>query len=319
MPKRDLPLRILTCGHSLQAERQRRFYRYLASLGHEVKLLTPDFGTRVRGLQEIVDEFNPSHIRVEDEKDGIAIQVTQLHTKARLILFSWENLPHMQTLSNKVLGAYDLIIPGCPGSHRLLTSRGLKNVYEGFIPQVPIDETLFKPMPEIEKAHDLIYVGGRTVNKGIDLIEKTVRELDLSILWVGKKRGFDILPYEGFPTYGDDAGFVPYKELSKYYNQAKILVIASRDTPIWIEQWVFAIQEALLCGLPVIASDAGEIPEVWGNCPSVRIVPQGFYAELKEAISESLRDWEPNLEGREFVIKHYSREVIANKLLKAFS
>jgi len=281
-------------------------------------MLTPDFGTRVRGFQQIVDEFQPAIIRVEDEKDGIAIQVTQLHTKARLILFSWENLPHMQTLSNKVLGAYDLIIPGCPGSHRLLTSRGLKNVYEGFIPQVPVDETLFKPMPEIEKAHDLIYVGGRTVNKGIDLIEKTVRELDLSILWVGKKRGFDILPYEGFPKYGDDVGFVDYAKLPEYFNRGRVLVMPEIDTPAWVPQFGFVIGEALSCGLSCVISDAGDNVENWGEAPGVRIVPQGFNAELKEAISESVKDWKPNLEGREFVQKNYSMEVIANELIQAF-
>ena len=282
-------------------------------------LLTPNFGTRIRGFLDFVKSFKPSIVYCNDELDGSVYQAVQAKRElgVRIALFHWELLKHMKRLSIKVLNEFDLHICGCSGALKLLEHMGIKNVYEKPVPQVGINVNLFKPLGGI-RTRDLIYAGGRTVNKGIHFTEKTARELGLSILWVGKQRPFDILPYEGFPSYGDDVGFIEYEQLPLYFNRAKVLVMPEIDTPAWVPQFGFVIGEALSCGLRCVISDAGDNIENWGEAPGVRIVPQGFIPELKEAILSSLKDWEPNLAGRRYIIERYSCEVIANELIKAF-
>ena len=282
-------------------------------------MLTPDFGTRIRGFLDIVKEFRPDVVYVQDEADGVVFQVLQTRKELdfKTMLFSWQNLAHMQALSEGTLNSYDLIIAGCPNAKRVLEAKGATNVYDKVIPQVGIDASLFRPMNS-DRTRDLIYAGGRTVNKGIHFTEKIARELGLSILWVGKQRSFDILPYEGFPSYGDDLEFVEYEDLPSAYSKAKVLVMPEIDTPAWVPQFGFVIGEALSCGLRCVISDAGDNVENWGEAPGVKIVPQGFIPELKEAILSNLKDWEPNLAGRRYIVERYSCEVIANELIKAF-
>jgi L-malate glycosyltransferase len=46
------------------------------------------------------------------------------------------------------------------------------------------------------------------------------------------------------------------------YAQLDVLVLPSRTTPTWKEQFGRVIVEALWCNVPVVGSDSGEIPHV---------------------------------------------------------
>ena len=83
-------------------------------------------------------------------------------------------------------------------------------------------------------------------------------------------------------------GFIENTELNKYYRLADVFVISSVATIMWEEQFGFVVAEAMGCGLPVIATNCGALPEVVGNAG--RIYPQGNYRELAKHLYEILRD-----------------------------
>jgi glycosyltransferase involved in cell wall biosynthesis len=66
-------------------------------------------------------------------------------------------------------------------------------------------------------------------------------------------------------------------------NALDVLVLPSRTTPRWKEQFGRVIIEALACATPVIGSDSGAIPEVIGEAGLV--FPEGNALALANAIN----------------------------------
>jgi glycosyltransferase involved in cell wall biosynthesis len=66
------------------------------------------------------------------------------------------------------------------------------------------------------------------------------------------------------------------------YRSFDVLVLPSLTTPRWKEQFGRALAEAMLCEVPTIGSDSGEIPHVIGDAGL--IVPEGDSAALATAL-----------------------------------
>lgn len=79
----------------------------------------------------------------------------------------------------------------------------------------------------------------------------------------------------------------PMKELPEAMNAMDVLLLPSRTTRTWKEQFGRVIIEAQACGVPVIGSDSGGIPEVVGE--GGLIVPEQNPQALAAAITK-LRD-----------------------------
>ena len=58
---------------------------------------------------------------------------------------------------------------------------------------------------------------------------------------------------------------VPYSDIHQVYQFADLFFLPSRTTPTWEEQYGMALIEAMACGLPILATDSGAIPEVVGQ------------------------------------------------------
>ena len=59
------------------------------------------------------------------------------------------------------------------------------------------------------------------------------------------------------------------------YREMDVLVLPSRTTPTWAEQFGKVLCEALLCGTPVIGSSSGEIPWVVTTTGGGLVYPEG--------------------------------------------
>jgi glycosyltransferase involved in cell wall biosynthesis len=108
-------------------------------------------------------------------------------------------------------------------------------------------------------------------------------------------------------------GRVPLAEISRLLLRSSVLAL-----PTWREpQGVNAI-EALMHGIPVVATDVGALPEMIADRATGRIVPPGDAAALAAALTELLSD--PALcrrygeAARESTPARYSSEAVSRKM-----
>jgi glycosyltransferase involved in cell wall biosynthesis len=82
---------------------------------------------------------------------------------------------------------------------------------------------------------------------------------------------------------------LPHERMPDAYAEMDVLVLPSRTTTTWAEQFGRVLVEALWCGVPVIGSDSGEIPWVIGETGGGRLFPEGNQQALA-AVLQELRD-----------------------------
>jgi glycosyltransferase involved in cell wall biosynthesis len=82
---------------------------------------------------------------------------------------------------------------------------------------------------------------------------------------------------------------VKHQDMAAAYAGFDVLVLPSRTTSTWSEQFGRALVEAQWCGVPVVGSDSGEIPWVIGTLGGGVVVPEGDVASLREVLIR-LRD-----------------------------
>lgn len=75
---------------------------------------------------------------------------------------------------------------------------------------------------------------------------------------------------------------VPYAEMNAVYNTADIFVAPSKPTPTYEEQYCTALLEAQACGLPIVTTRSGGIPENIGDA-GIMVEP-GDVAAIATAI-----------------------------------
>jgi glycosyltransferase involved in cell wall biosynthesis len=99
-------------------------------------------------------------------------------------------------------------------------------------------------------------------------------------------------------------GWVPNAALPDYYRAAAISVIPSLE-----EGFGIPAAEAMGCEVPVVASDAGGLPEVVEHGVTGLVVPRGDSAALADAIGTLLADPDKRkrmgLAGRERALRHF--------------
>jgi glycosyltransferase involved in cell wall biosynthesis len=79
-----------------------------------------------------------------------------------------------------------------------------------------------------------------------------------------------------------------HSRMPEAYDEMDVLVLPSRSTPGWSEQFGRVLVEALSCGVPIVGSDSGEIPWVVQTTGGGRVFREGD-TEEPGAILEGLR------------------------------
>jgi len=107
-------------------------------------------------------------------------------------------------------------------------------------------------------------------------------------------------------------------ELPGVYRSMDVLVLPSRTTATWAEQFGKVLCEALLCGTPVIGSSSGEIPWVIETTAGGLVYPEGDVGALAAVLADVHRDDRARAElaahGCEGVWAHFAPRVAAREL-----
>jgi len=120
------------------------------------------------------------------------------------------------------------------------------------------------------------------------------------------------------PTLRERVTFVgTVTDMPKFWATCDIAVVASSR---WLESFSMAAVEAMACGLPVIASAAGALPEICGDqCGT--LVPAGDVAALTTALTSYIADPARRLvdgvAGRARAERHFDIEHMVDQYLDA--
>jgi glycosyltransferase involved in cell wall biosynthesis len=293
----------------------------------------PRFGLR---------QFKPDLIYCEHEQESLlaletAIMRNLFAPGAPLVLYSWQNLLrprrwYVRAVSDFTLRAAQYVFCASEEGIEVLRRQG----YRGggrVIQQMGLDTRMFYPKPAEQLRARLRLQGfvvgfiGRLVpEKGIDTLLYAAKQAHTSgsIVLIGagpEKERLQILARDlGLVNRCVFMDTIPHDELVDYINALNLLVLPSRTTTQWKEQFGRVLTEAMACKVNVAGSDSGAIPEVIGD-PKC-IFPEGDAAKLSAIIDELAA----NLglcralaeHGYQRVLEHYTVERLAEKTLEAW-
>lgn len=127
------------------------------------------------------------------------------------------------------------------------------------IPAIYIDLETFKPT-DIPKQYDLIFVGRLAKNKGLNLFLEVVRLTGLTALIVGDGPLLRSakLKTKNWKLKTDFVGFAKdTTEVARHINESRLLLMTSYN-----EGGPRVVGEALACGVPVVATPVGIVPDI---------------------------------------------------------
>lgn len=301
-------------------------------------------------LIPLLRQFKPDIIQVEQGSKALAyaefITLNKLlGLKAKNVFFTWWNLPYTLKFPVSLLESYNLnntdgIVVGNKDGVEVLRERGYKGSMV-IMPQLGVDESLFKPQSQPELAKQLKiqksdfvvgFVGRFVEEKGLlTLVEALagLAEKPWKLLLLGRgplqSTLLEMAAEKGMKEKLILVESVPHDRVYQYINLMHALVLPSQTTyqfktltaAGWKEQFGHVLIEAMACQVPAIGSDSGEIPNVIGEAGLV--FPEGNVAELQKCLMQLMEN--PELKDRlaklgyQKAMNQYTNKALAKQLL----
>ncbi|MBE2238305.1 MAG: glycosyltransferase family 4 protein [Caldilineaceae bacterium] len=286
--------------------------------------------------------FRPHLIYCEHEQESLmALEASIMRSLfcpgAPLILYSWQNILRKRNIfvrmvSDATLRAAQHIF--CASSEGIEVLRQQGYIHGAtVVQQMGTDTSLFHPMPghtlraQLGLTGMVIgYIGRLAPEKGVDTLLQAATEISTpyQILLIGsgseKQRLQALAETYGIAQHCLWLDALPYEQVPHYLNVLDVLVLPSRTTPNWKEQFGRVLIEAMACKAPVVGSDSGAIPEVIGDAGC--IFPEGNSRRLAEVLKLLFEQPELRLQlgeaGFKRVQAHYTVERLAAKTLSAW-
>ncbi|WP_376792589.1 glycosyltransferase [Thermoflexus sp.] len=274
----------------------------------------------------------PHIIHAEEEPDSLAaLQIVLARRlfapRAKLILHTWQNVNrpkrwYVWWVTRISLQEADAILCANQEAIWVLREMGYGGPAE-VIPPIGVDTRVFRPLERrLDPATFRVAYAGRFVpEKGLNTLLEAVARLGSGVeLWLigdGPQRTALQALARGLGI-SDRVRWIPPvspEQMPELLAQVNVVVLPSRTTPVWKEQFGRILVEAMACGVPVVGSDSGAIPEVIGDAGL--IFPEGDAVALAERL-RSLRESHELChklaeQGHKRVASLYRSEVVAER------
>ncbi len=264
-----------------------------------------------RALTRALSAFRPHIIQIEEEPHSLAmaqvlLALSALPRSIRLVSFTWRNVeerypPPFSLVERWADRRVDRVIVGNEDARRLVLARGVPPERVVKIPQLGVDLATFHPRARSleepggpERPLHVGYIGRLAPEKGVDTLLRAVRDTNPAICLTvrgagpGRDRLVALAAELGLMEKVNFLPGVPHDEVAALMQEFDVLVLPSRTTANWKEQFGHVLIEAMACGVPVIGSDSGAIPEVIGDAGL--IFPEDDAAALAGLLRRLLTD-----------------------------
>jgi len=245
-----------------------------------------------------------------------ALQLVRAAAGAPVVLFTWENLEGPRRLISRAIERYVLrrvahVIAGNEGARARMLRRGVPDPHITVLPQLGIDVARYAGGHAARaRANHTITAGGQVHSalrslgppivgfigrlvpeKGVDILVEAIERFDARLLVIGDgvaRAGLEARTSTWPAGKATFTGAVPEAAVPDYLACMDALVLPSRTTASWAEQFGHVLIEAMAAGVPVVGSSSGAIPEVIGEAGLV--FPEGDAAGLRAQLAALFDD-----------------------------
>jgi len=278
-------------------------------------------------------QFQPEIVHIDEEPYNLATWHALWQARrrgARTLFFSWQNIaraypPPVRLGEQWVLRHVDYAIVGTQGAAEVWRGKG----YQGplaVIPQFGVDPAIFFPRERSYGGTFTVGLVGRLVEeKGGALLLDALADLGgawrLDVVGEGPAR-YPLQAQAQQLRVGDRVTFAALASgrMPGYYQGLDVLAVPSLTRPNWKEQFGRVIIEAMACGVPVVGSSSGAIPDVIGDAGV--IVPEGDRRALSAALARLRQSPELRAElgarGRQRVLERYTQAQVAAQTVQVY-
>jgi len=286
-------------------------------------------------LGKHIAAFRPDIVHIDEEPYNLAtFQAMWLARRsgAKALFFTWQNLyrrypPPFRWMERYNYTRADFAIAGNQEAVRVLRRKGYRGPV-AVIPQFGVDEEVFRPLDgeRPSRPFSIGFVGRLVEEKGVHVLVEAVSGLEgdwrLRILGSGpeEKRLKALVEAKGLSGRVSFERPLPSAEMPEFYRSLDVLVLPSLTRPNWKEQFGRVLVEAMACGVPVVGSDCGEIPNVIGEAGL--LFPEGDADALLEALRRLQEDLSLRLRlshlGRQRVLERYTQKKVAARTWEVY-
>ena len=286
-------------------------------------------------LGRLIARVRPDLVHIDEEPYNLATwHALRLARRqgARTLFFTWQNLARrypwpFSRFERDVLREADGAIAGNAEAVAVWRGKGYRGPMP-VIPQFGVDPDEFRPVPRPGLAAGFVvgYAGRLVAEKGVDLLLRALAQLPAAVrahvVGAGPERARLVklageLGVAGRVTW---TPLVPSAAMPGLLASFDGLVLPSRTRPNWKEQFGRVLIEAMACGVPVVGSTSGELPNVIGDAGC--LFAEGDVAALAEQLRQlwqqpERRAWLAT-KGRERVLANYTQRRVAEATLALY-
>lgn len=281
-----------------------------------------------RGLRRVIDEVRPDVVFVEEEPYSLAaLQCMRLARGIPFVVHENQNVvrrmpPPFESMRRRVLRRARGVTVRNRSATALVRALGFTGRIEEFPHAVDPARYRVEAPPSVNLPHPVVGFVGRLVpEKGIlELIDAlaTVRGGSLLVVGDGPLRARAEERAAERSVLHRFVGAVPHDDVPQWYAAMDLVAIPSRRTATWMEQFGRIVIEANAAGLPVVASDSGELGATVESTGGGIVVAEGDTAALAGALRDLARDRARcaalGETGRRAVAERFTPEAIASRL-----